>query len=83
MKLSLKTSLLDNAVTEGKFPKKRGAMSRVSEISGLNYQTVMKLVKGTFGLRMLSILGRYLSALGHKAQDVEQMRMGDVFDLDD
>lgn len=82
MKLSLKRSLLDNAVAEGKFPK-RGAMSRIAEISGLNYQTVMKLAHEKFGLRMLSILGRYLSALGHKAQDVEQMRMGDVFDLDD
>lgn len=83
MKLSLKPSLLDNAVTEGKFPKKRGAMSRIAEISGLNYQTVMKLAKGKFGIRLLSILGRYLSALGHKAKDVAEMRMGDVFDFDD
>lgn len=82
MKLSLKRSLLDNVIAEGKFPK-RGAMSRIAEISGLNYQTVMKLAKGKFGIRLLSILGRYLSALGHKAKDVAEMRMGDVFDIHD
>jgi hypothetical protein len=79
MKLTLSPEVFGKALDRDKVRN----MTEVKEKSGLNYQTVMKLCKGTFGVQLLDILGKYLSALGYKAEDVAEMRMRDVFDIEE
>lgn len=72
MKITLKPQLF----------QKRGTMTRIAEDTGINYQTVMKLVgKGEFSPRTFRILGLYFEALGYTAQEIAEMKMGDIFEI--
>jgi hypothetical protein len=51
--------------------------------TGLNAQTVDKLASGTFAPQTFEILTTYLSALGYTTDEVAEMRVKDLFDIDD
>jgi len=76
MKISIKPQLYEDS-------NNVVSMSDVKEKSGLNYATVLKLVKGTFAPQTFRVLADYLAALGHKAADITEMKVKDIFDVRD
>ena len=79
MRLSLSPELWKFAAQNGTVKSKNAFHVK----TGLNAQTVDKLASGTFAPQTFEILGKYLIALGYTTDEVAEMRVKDLFDIDD
>jgi hypothetical protein len=79
MRLSLSPKLWKFAQQNGTVKSKNAFHVKTR----LNAGTVDKLASGTFAPQALEILGKYLTALGYTTDEVAEMRVKDLFDIDD
>ena len=56
-------------------------MTQVAKDTRLNYQTVMKLAKGTFAPQAFANLARYLEALGYTPETLAAVKINEIFTI--
>ena len=54
-------------------------MAQVAKETHLNYQTVMKLTKGTFAPQTFRNLAIYLEALGYTPETLSTVKISEIF----
>jgi hypothetical protein len=74
MKISLSPALFTKAYQNG-----LDSMAKVKTLTGLNYQTVMKLTSGLFAPQTFKILAVYLECLGYTPDRLSAVPFGDIF----
>ncbi len=60
-------------------PRPETNMAQVSRDTHLNYQTVMKLAKGTFAPQAFKNLAIYLEVLGYTPETLAGVKINEIF----